>query len=204
MMFCCHVTMLQPWSYAETNAWKSQGKKQCFRSNGIKLFVQAFVMRLSKKKQAELHWWKTAAHHSNWAIMPKKVRKLQYEWFVPRNDSLKISRYKWKTETNHFLLDTNGLCKVREDYVAIKCLWVPWTDCLALGNWFQHHSFQSWCNVNIFKATDTKTGKPNGFGRPIITFENSRAQMFNLCLVKTCSAMDFCQGSVLLLKNWVW
>ena len=157
-----------------------------------------------QKKQAELHWWKTAAHHSNWAIMPKKVRKLQYEWFVPRNDSLKISRYKWKTETNNFLLDTNGLCKVREDYVAIKCLWVPWTDCLALGNWFQHHSFQSWCNVNIFKATDTKTGKPNGFGRPIINFENSRAQMFNLCLVKTCFAMDFCQGSVLLLKNWVW
>lgn len=25
-------------------------------------------------------------------------------------------------ETNNFLLDTNGLCKVREDYVAIKCL----------------------------------------------------------------------------------
>lgn len=57
MMFCCHVTMLQPWSYAETNAWKSQAKKQWFCSNGIKLFVQAFVTRLSKKIQAELHWW---------------------------------------------------------------------------------------------------------------------------------------------------
>lgn len=39
-------------------------------------------------------------------------------------------------------------------------------DFLALGNWFQHHSFQSCCNVNIFKATDTKTRKTNGFAPP--------------------------------------
>lgn len=119
MMFCCHVTMLQPWSYAETNAWKSQGKKQCFCSNGIKLFVPAFVMRLSKKNTSGASLMVLAAHHSNWAIMPKKARKLQYEWFVPRNES--------------FFLDTNGLCKVREDYVAIKCFWVPWTDCSEVG-----------------------------------------------------------------------
>ena len=119
MMFCCHVTMLQPRSYAETNAWKSQGKKQCFCSNGIKLFVPAFVMRLSKKIQAELHWW-------CWPLITLTGPSCQK----------RLENYNTSDlfqETNNFLLDTNGLCKVREDYVAIKCFWVPWTDCFEVG-----------------------------------------------------------------------
>ena len=118
----CFVVMSQCCNHEAMRKQMHENHKR--KNNDFVQMVSNFLFKhlswgCQKKIQAELHWW-------CWPLITLTGPSCQK----------RLENYNTSDlfqETANFCLDTNGLCKVREDYVVIKCLWVPWTDCFEVG-----------------------------------------------------------------------